>query len=266
CFRADWFEQLPSKLDEFRGHRRAICDSGGAAPSGRRPQPVADSRNTAHTTVRYVGSSILNNEALPQGDHDRPEPPPPAPPRRIWKRLAIWIAAILLGLTAVIFIGVVALVHNSAFRQYLLRIAHAKLVETVGLDVRVRDFSLRWSGWAPSIDMYDVVIEGGAPYQNSPLLETNHLSVGIQIISLLQRKWYLKEIVIDRLVAHVSVGEDGETNVPMLKFGVRKNVFDFGVRHFSLGQGEIYYNDKKSALNAELHDLEFQATFDPGMK
>jgi hypothetical protein len=30
-----------------------------------------------------------------------------------------------------------------------------------------------------------------------------------------------------------------------------------------LDRGEVYYNDRKSALSADLHDLHFQSSFDP---
>ena len=35
------------------------------------------------------------------------------------------------------------------------------------------------------------------------------------------------------------------------------------MRHAQLSNGELYYNDQKSPLEADLHDLTFQAGFDP---
>ena len=43
-------------------------------------------------------------------------------------------------------------------------------------------------------------------------------------------------------------------------------MFDLDIRHVMVGQGEVYYNDQKSALDADLRDFEFQASFDPGPK
>jgi len=209
----------------------------------------------------------LSTEQLPPDYYEIPEPPPPSR-RRNWKRIAAWSAAGLLTLIVVSLIGILALLHNNSFRQYLLRVARAKLTETVGLDVRMRDFSVHLSGLAPAVDMYDVAIEGAAPYQQTPLLQADHVSVGIQIVSVLQRKWYLKNIVVDHPVARVFVAENGETNLPMLKSSSDQttSVFDVGVRHVMLGHGELYYNDQKSALDADLHNFEFQSTFDPSPK
>jgi len=206
----------------------------------------------------------LSTEPLPPDYYERREPPYR---RRNWKRIAAWIAGGLLALTAAFLVGIVVLLHNDAFRQYLLRIAQTKLNETVGLQLKMRDFSVHLSGVNPAVDMYDIVIDSAPPYQATPLLKVDHLSVGIQVVSLLERKWYLKDIVIDHPVARVFVGEDGETNLPTLKNSDQKtSVFDLGVRHVMLGQGEVYYNDQKSALDADLHNLEFQSIFDPSPK
>jgi translocation and assembly module TamB len=178
-----------------------------------------------------------------------------------------WIAVSLVVVVSILLIGIVSLLHNNAFRQYLLRIAHTKLSEAVGIELKMRDFSVHLSGLSPAVDMYDVVIDGAPPYTTSPLVQVDHLSVGVQVVSLLSRKWYLKDIVIDHPVAHVFVAENGDTNLPKTKSsGQSTSVFDLGIRHVMLGHGEVFYNDQKSALDADLHEFEFQSTFDPDPK
>jgi translocation and assembly module TamB len=207
----------------------------------------------------------LSTEPLPPDYYDLPQPP--QPPRRNWKRIATWILGGSVVLTAVLLIGIVVLLHNNAFRQYVLRVARTKLSEALGVDLRMRDFSVHLSGLSPSVDMYDVVVDGAAPYQTPPVLQVDHMSVGVQIVSLLTRKWYLKDIVVDHPVAHIFVGANGETNLPKPKSsGPGTSVFDLGIRHVMLGQGEVYYNDKQSRLDADLHDFEFQSSFDPAAR
>ena len=207
----------------------------------------------------------MSTVPLPPDYYERPAPPPP--PRRNWKRIAAWIGGGIVVIIAGLLIAIVALLHNDSFRQYLLRIAHTKLSEAVGIQLKMRDFSVHLSGFSPAVDMLDVVIDGAAPYETPPLVQVEHLTVGIQIISLLQRKWYLKDIVIDHPVARVFVAENGDTNIPKTRSSESQtSIFDLGVRHVMLGQGEVYYNDKKSVLDADLHDLEFQSSFDPGLK
>jgi translocation and assembly module TamB len=205
----------------------------------------------------------LSTVPLPPNYYDEPDLPPRR--RRNWKRIFGWIAGSLVALVLTLAIVAVALLHNNSFRQYLLRIAHTKLSEAVGVQLKMRDFSVHLSGVTPAVDMYDVVIDGAEPYTTPPLLKVDHLSVGIQIVSLLQRKWYLRDIVIDRPVARVYVDANGNSNIPMLKSSDQTtSVFDLGIRHVQLGQGEVYYNDQKSALDADVHNFEFQSSFDTG--
>jgi uncharacterized protein involved in outer membrane biogenesis len=153
----------------------------------------------------------LSTVPLPPNYYDRPDPPPRR--RRNWTRIVGWIAGSLVVLVLILAIVATALLNNNSFRQYLLRIAYTKLTETVGVQLKMRDFSVHLSGVTPSVDMYDVVIDGAAPYTTPPLVKVDHLSVGIQIVSLLQRKWYLRDIVLDHPVAHVFVDDKGNTNL-----------------------------------------------------
>jgi len=208
----------------------------------------------------------LTTVPLPPDYHEGQTPSPRR--RRNWTRIVAWTVAGLAGLILLLAIAIVGLLHNEAFRQYLLRIAHSKLSEAVGIELRIRDFSVHWSGMSPAVDMYDVVVNGAAPYTNPPLLEADHLGVGVQIVSLVSRKWYLKDIVIDHPVVHVFFAGKGDTNLPKSKSSGQSqtSVFDLGIRHVMLGGGEIYYNDQKSALEADVHNLQFQSRFDPGRK
>jgi len=207
----------------------------------------------------------LSTVRLPPDYYDQPVPP--GRPRRSRKRLVAWIAGGLLVLTAVLLIGIVALLQTNSFRQYLLKVVHTRLSDAVGIQLRMRDFSVHLSGLSPAVDMYDVVIDGAAPYQTPPLLKVDHLSVSVQVVSLLQRKWYLKDIVIDHPVVRVYVAENGDTNIPQPKSSDQStSIFDLGIRHVMLGQGELYYNDEKSLLDADVHDFQAQSSFDPDAK
>jgi translocation and assembly module TamB len=186
--------------------------------------------------------------------------------RRRWKRLAAWVGLAVGALAVVFWIGVVALLNNNSFRQYLLRIAQAKLAEATGVQLEVRDFSIHLSGWTPALDLYDVAIDGAPPYETPALLKVDHIRVGIRIVALLERKWNLKYVVIDHPVAHLFVAENGDTNLPKAKGWGKRNVFDLGIRHLRIGRGEIYYNDQNTALDAELRDFQLQSRFEPGSK
>ena len=47
-----------------------------------------------------------------------------------------------------------------------------------------------------------------------PLLQLQHAEVGVGIISILQKKWYLSSIRLDHPVVQVFVDKNGISNIP----------------------------------------------------
>ncbi len=117
-----------------------------------------------------------------------------------------------------------------------------------------------------SLDLYGLTVHGAAPYPNPPLLQVAHAEVGVRIVSVLHRKWYLDSFVVDRPVVKVFTDAHGVTNIPVIKSSgsssSNTNLFDLGIRHAVLDQGAVYYNNRQSALSADLHNVDFRASFD----
>jgi translocation and assembly module TamB len=197
----------------------------------------------------------------PPEAHQFPAPPRPAR----WKRVLAWTIAGLAILLLLIAVGITVLLRNARFHSYLLRTAQQKATEALNTQVRLQNYTLQWSGISPTLDLYGVVIHGANPYPNPPLLQVDRITLGLTITSLLHRSWYVNEIRVEHPVVQVFVDKRGIDNLPQTKSSEQKNkisIFDLGVRHALLNNGEIYYNNRKSVLYADLHDLNFQATFD----
>jgi len=203
----------------------------------------------------------LSTERLPRDYYERP----PEPRRRKnWKKRIAFILVGLVLMVLVVLTTVVGLLHNHSFRQEVLRVALQKMSDLAGTRVQVRDFALQLSGLSPSLELYDVTVDGAAPYMTPPLLKVDQISVGIRIVSVLTRSWYFRDVRIEHPVVRVFVDEHGSTNIPLGKTNdSQTSVFDLGIRHAQISRGEVYYNDRQSALDADLHDFEFQSSFDP---
>jgi translocation and assembly module TamB len=190
----------------------------------------------------------------------------PRPPRRRfrWRPIARWIAAALGILIALLAATIFVLLHDAKFHQFMLRTAQEKASEALGARVLARDYALSWSGISPTVELYNVVVYGGAPYTEPPVLEVDHIGMGVRIVSLLRRTWYLNEVRIDHPVVRMFVDARGQNNLPQPKSSGQSHtsVFDLAVRHVLLDGGEVSYSDRKSPLNADLHQLTFQSAFD----
>ena len=182
-----------------------------------------------------------------------------------WKKIILWGVAALLVLVVAMGITAVLLVqHSPSFRGYLLSKVQRSVQESSGAKLEVRDFNLHLS--TLTLDIYGIIAHGTEPAGAEPLLQADHLSVGIAVDSVLGRRWHFRTIQLDHPVLHMAVSKAGENNLPKPKTqssGRRTNLFDLGIRRLIVDRGEVYYKDRKTPLSADLHDFDFTAGYDP---
>jgi translocation and assembly module TamB len=179
-----------------------------------------------------------------------------------WKKVIAWSALALLALAVCVVATAVVLVRSQAFKNYLLEKIQRSASDSLGTSVRLQNFAFHF---APlSADLYGVTVRGTEPEPEPPLLTVDHIKIGVTIISLLRREWNLNDLAVDHPVAHLLVNQRGESNLPARRNtgGSQTNVFDLAIQHARLDRGELYYNDKKSSLDADFRDLTFRSAYD----
>lgn len=186
-----------------------------------------------------------------------------------WKKIVLWsLAAIIVLLVGTVVTLVLLLDHNEGFRHSILAKVENSVRESTGARLEVRDFNLRLSNL--SLDLYNVVVHGTESDASKPLMAVDHLQVGLTIDSLLNRKWHVRDIIVDHPVVRMAVNKAGENNLPKPEKKSTSsstiNVFDLAIRELRLNNGEIYYNDQKTPLEADLHNFAVSANYDPAQK
>ena len=178
-------------------------------------------------------------------------------------KIAAWLAG---GVTVLLlFVAVTAtiLLNSARFHAYLLGTLQKQASESLGVPVTLQNFTLHLS--TLSLDLYGLTVAGASPYPNPAVLQVQHAEVGVRIVSVLQRKWYLDSIEVDQPVVQVFVDKNGVSNLPAPKSSDSKSntsIFDLGIRHAVLNKGEIFYNDRHIPLAGDLHTLDLHAAFD----
>ncbi|HEY3706217.1 MAG TPA: translocation/assembly module TamB domain-containing protein [Terracidiphilus sp.] len=178
------------------------------------------------------------------------------------RRIFAWISGISLLLTILVPIPITVLLRSQKFHQYVITKVQGAVAESLGTRLDLQNFALNFSPL--SLDVYGVTLHGANPYSNIPLLQLQHAHVGIRIVSFLQQKWYLSDVQIDHPVVQVFVDKNGVSNIPRPKPSNSKSnttIWDLGIRHTVLNNGEIYYNAQASPLHADLRDLNLLATY-----
>ena len=211
--------------------------------------------------------------ALPKPPLSNSRPPEPVPrtdPKtqgRRGRKIAAWIFFGFNALTLLLVLGLVVLMHSERFHSYLLKTAQQKASEALGSQVQMQNFDFHLSGLSPTVDLYGVVVHGATPYADPPLLQAESLHLGVTVTSLLHKSWYVGDVRIEHPIVRIFADNNGRTNLPAPKSqenssGAQTSVFDLGIRQLLLERGEIYYNNRKSELSADLHDLTLQSSFE----
>jgi translocation and assembly module TamB len=186
-----------------------------------------------------------------------------------WKKIVLWsLAAIVVLLVGTVVTLVLLLDHNEGFRHSILAKVEKSVQESTGARLEVRDFNLRLSNL--SLDVYNVVVHGTERDPSKPLMAVDHMQVGLTIDSLLNKKWHVRDIIVDHPVVRMAVNKAGENNLPKPEkkspSSSNMNVFDLAIRELRLNNGEIYYNDQKTPLEADLHNFAVNANYDSAQK
>ena len=176
-----------------------------------------------------------------------------------WKNKLGWVAIFIVGLIVLVVVAGFFILRSSAFHNYVLAKIEQTAGEATGGKVEIQNYVFHLS--TLSADAYGITIHGTEPRSTRPLVQADHLMVRLKIVSLLNKKVDLREIILRHPVVNLQVKKDGTTNLPTppkSKSNSSTNLFDLGIRHVLLTNGEVYYNDVKTPLDAELHDLELE--------
>jgi translocation and assembly module TamB len=188
-------------------------------------------------------------------------------PRPLWMGVAAWVWAGVTAVTLLAAFTLIILANDPRFHAYVIRAVESKASESLGVRVQLQNFALHLS--TLSVDLYGITVDGANPYPNPPLLQVDHIAAGVRVVSILHRAWYFDDLRIDRPIARVFIDDHGISNIPTFKKtsgSSNTSVFDLGVRHALLNNGEVYYNDQPSTLAVELQNLVLRSTFNSSLK
>src|SRR5262245_29982723 len=172
-----------------------------------------------------------------------------------WKKRIITFGVIVLVSSAVFGLAASLMLRSQRFHKYMIAKIERQASEATGAQVQIQDFSLHLRLAA---DAYGITIHGTELAGERPLAQADRLTIRVKIFSLWRQKVALREIILQHPVINLQVSKDGTTNLPTLPKAENKkptDPFDLGIEHVLLERGELYCNDVKTPLNAELHDL-----------
>src|SRR6266480_4919208 len=180
-----------------------------------------------------------------------------------WKQIVGWTFIVIGAVVLVAVVGGYFYLQTNAFRNFAMRQIVEQADEATGGHTQMQGFDFKLS--TLTAHLYGVVVRGKERPSDPPLVAVNELTVRLRILSVLHHKVNLRELLIDHPVAYLQVNAKGETNLPQAppsKSNSHTNIFDLAVGHVGLSNGEVDYKDKKMPLDADLHHLATEVSFD----
>src|SRR5882762_11308901 len=170
----------------------------------------------------------------------------------------------LIGLPALILLLVIVAIvtlRTYTFSYFLLtKIVHQAELST-GTHITIQKLDLRWAPF--TADFYGVIVHGQEKSYEPPLLQAEHVGVSLGLRALLKKQVDLYAITVDRPVVWLRVDASGNTNLPKPPPSNNSSSNEtIVVRHASLKDGTVNYNDQQIPLAAELDDFKASVQFD----
>ncbi|MBV9625209.1 MAG: hypothetical protein JOZ14_14650, partial [Acidobacteria bacterium] len=179
-----------------------------------------------------------------------------------WKKGLGWAAIIVAGLVLLLIVAGVLIARSAAFHRYVLAKIVQEASESTGARVELSNFDLDLKTLTANV--YGLTLHGSEPAGAKPLLQVKKATLGLKIISVLQRKVNLSELIIEDPAVNLIVNREGRSNLPVPPTAKKKNstnVFDLAVGHVLLTDGSVNFQDRKLPLDANLFSLGVEIRF-----
>ncbi len=178
----------------------------------------------------------------------------PGQPRWSWPLTETIVGLAVLAL----FLAAGWYVTSSYFHDRMRRELVAELENISGGTVEIAQF--RWQLAHLQFDVNKLTIHGLETAGEQPYISVDHLRARIKILSILQRRIALRELVLDRPVVHIIVGADGRSNHPPFKPLVHgdnavQKLHDLSLERLEIHDGWLLWNQRRLPLDFSAKDL-----------
>jgi translocation and assembly module TamB len=171
------------------------------------------------------------------------------------------IALLALPLSLTLFVAVALLVvRTRSFNRFVVRQFISRIERGTGARIEVRSLKLTWSPF--TAELLGIVAHGKEGSNEPPLFRADRLALSLGLRALLRREIDLYSIELDRPAVNARIDAAGNSNLPELRSNSSSN-FSMAVRHASLRDGVVQFNDQRVPLAAEIDDLDVHLMYDP---
>ncbi len=178
----------------------------------------------------------------------------------------LWrISGALVALILIIGVAGILVLRSQWFLDYLRAQIIQAAQQSTGATVEIGALRLEWSTLRVSIDRF--VLHGKEAAGEPPFVQVNAATLGLRIISVLQRKADLQSLRIEAPQIHIIVYPDGTTNIPVAR-AVPQSLWTHDLLNLKVGEyqivdGTLVYEGRDIPLNVQGRNLQARMNYVP---
>jgi translocation and assembly module TamB len=174
---------------------------------------------------------------------------------RILGRVLLRIAVALAILIFTCAMAIILVVRSGWFQEKVRERIISEIVNATGGRVEIGGFAFDWTKLEATVSA--LVLHGKEPAGEAPLLSVRSISVGLRIISMMERRIDLSSLRIEQPVFRIIFYPDGSNNFPPPRNLIWSDVLlDAAVRRYEVVDGLVEYDDKQIPLNVRGENLQ----------
>lgn len=180
---------------------------------------------------------------------------------RRFGRLALRIAMAVAILLLVCGIAGLLLLRSGWFYERVRARLVTEIEKTTGARVELGSFAFDWRSLTATAG--PLVLHGRERAGEPPLARVESVTVGLHIISMMERKVDLASLRLERPLVRIVFYADGSNNLPPPHAGNwAEELINLAVRHYEVNGGLVEYDDHEIPLNLRGEDLRIRMVFD----
>lgn len=184
---------------------------------------------------------------------------------RTVKRIAAAIAVVLPGLA----IAALIIFQSGWFQEKVRERIVQELEYGSGARVELGNFTFDWRTLEATVS--PLILHGKETSAEPPLVRMEKISIGLRIISALERRVDLSSVRLERPSVYIANYPDGTTNLPVPRAAQDKTswgayVIDLAVRRYEVVDGVVAFDDRQLPVNLRGEDLRLDMTFEAAAK
>lgn len=176
------------------------------------------------------------------------------PPRRLWKYLLLVVIVGMLVLVSLVWYST-----TNSFQSMVRRRLVAELEKMTGGKVEVGGFHAL--PWQFRMDITDLTIHGREKPGEIPYAHVDRLVAYVNVISVLEREFGFRSLLLDHPTVHLILYPDGTTNQPQPAItsasatSPLQQLFSLSISRLDVQKGELLWEDKLIPLDFVADDV-----------